>query len=68
MIMDIKIDRENMNIQVLQGDKVLKTEELDADSFREYMRELCRDNIMLDALRLSAKKMKVKSYEFKEMG
>jgi len=65
--MDILINKEDMTASVLQEDKVLANEELDASSFKEYMNELSKDELMLEALRLTARKMKPSSYLFKDI-
>lgn len=65
--MDIKIDTTNMQVSVLSGTTVMKTEDITVDELRGYMAELCKDELMLNALRLTARKMKVTSYIFKEI-
>jgi len=63
-MIDILIDKESMKVEVIVNDEVVKIEELDKDSFKDYMVELSND-LMLEALRLTARKMKPKSYLFK---
>ena len=64
--MNIKINKENMIVEVINNNEVLKTEELGKDSFRDYMVELSGDN--LDVMRKVSKLFKPKSYEFKDIG
>ena len=56
-----------MQVEVIANDLVVKTEAIDKDEFKGYMLELTKSDLMLEALRLSAKMMKVKSYTFKDI-
>jgi hypothetical protein len=54
--------------EVIQDDVVLKSIENKDDDFKNHMYEMCGDNeLMLEALRLTAKKMKPVSYTFMEV-
>ena len=51
--------------EVIQDDVVVKSVENTGDMFKEYIYELCGDNdLLLEALRITAKKMKPISYTF----
>lgn len=64
--MDVRLSRELT--EVIVNDVVVKSVENTDDSFRENMYELTEGNdLMLEALRITAKKMKVKSYTFMEV-
>ena len=55
--------------EVIKDDVVVKSVENTGDMFKNYMYEMCGDNeLMLEALRLTAKKMKPISYTFKDVG
>ena len=54
--------------EVIQDDVVVKSVENTGDMFKEYIYELCGDNdLLLEALRLTAKKIKPISYTFMEV-
>ena len=54
--------------EVIIDDVVVKSVENKDDDFKNYMYEMCGDNeLLLEALRLSAKKMKPISYTFMEV-
>ena len=64
--MDVRLSKELT--EVIVNDEVVKSVENKDDDFKNYMYEMCGDNeLMLEALRLSAKKMKPISYTFMEV-
>ena len=64
--MDVRLSKELT--EVIVNDEVVKSVENKDDDFKNYMYEMCGDNeLMLEALRLSAKKMKPISYTFKDL-
>ena len=61
--MDVRLSKELT--EVIVNDEVIKSVENKDDDFKNHMYELCGDNdLMLEALRLSAKKIKPISYTF----
>ena len=61
--MDVRLSKELTEVMV--NDEVVKSAENKDDDFKNHMYELCGDNdLMLEALRLSAKKIKPISYTF----
>ena len=61
--MDVRLSKELT--EVIVNDEVVKSVENTGDMFKEYIYELCGDNeLLLEALRLTAKKMKPISYRF----
>ena len=65
-MIDIKVNKALMQIDVIQNGKTVKTESLDKDSFKSYMHELADDD-MLDGLRVSTRLFKPSYYEFKDV-
>ena len=64
--MDVRLSKELT--EVIVNDEVVKSVENKDDDIKNYMYEMCGDNeLMLEALRLSAKKMKPISYTFKDL-
>ena len=54
--------------EVIIDDVVVKSVENTGDMFKEYIYELCGDNdLLLEALRITAKKIKPISYTFKDI-
>ena len=61
--MDVRLSKELT--EVIVDDEVVKSVENKDDDFKNYMYEMCGDNeLLLEALRLTAKKMKPISYRF----
>ena len=61
--MDVRLSKELT--EVIVNDEVVKSVENTGDMFKEYIYEMCGDNeLLLEALRLTAKKMKPISYRF----
>ena len=64
--MDVRLSKELT--EVIVNDEVVKSVENTGDDFKNHMYEMCGDNdLLLEALRLSAKKMKPISYTFMEV-
>ena len=64
--MDVRLSKELT--EVIVNDVVVKSVENNGDDFKNHMYEMCGDNdLMLEALRLTAKKMKPISYRFKDI-
>ena len=63
--MDVKINRKPKTVEILEGNKVLKQEDLTDDRFKELMLELSGDRV--DMLRTATKLFKIKSYKFKDV-
>ena len=64
--MDVRLSKELT--EVIVNDEVVKSVENTGDMFKEYMYEMCGDNeLLLEALRLTAKKIKPISYTFKDL-
>ena len=64
--MDVRLSKELT--EVIVNDEVVKSVENTGDMFKEYMYEMCGDNeLLLEALRLTAKKIKPISYRFKDV-
>ena len=64
--MDVRLSKELT--EVIVNDVVVKSVENKDDDFKNHMYEMCGDNeLMLEALRLTAKKMKPISYTFMEV-
>jgi len=66
-MIDIKIDKENMQVEVFANDLMVKSEAIDKAEFKGYMNELAKSDLMLEALRITARMMKPRSYEFKDV-
>ena len=64
--MNIIINKKEMTATVQSNGNVLKTQELDADSFKSIMIELCGDDV--EALRKATRLFKPSSYEFEVKG
>jgi len=61
--MDIRLSKELT--EVIVNDKVVKSVENKDDDFKNHMHEMCEGNeLLLEALRITAKKMKPISYRF----
>ena len=61
--MDVRLSKELT--EVIVNDEVIKSVENKDDDFKNHMYEMCGDNdLLLEALRLSAKKIKPISYTF----
>ena len=64
--MDVRLSKELT--EVIVDDEVVKSIENTGDDFKNNMYEMCEGNeLMLEALRLTAKKMKPISYRFKDI-
>ena len=64
--MDVRLSKELT--EVIVNDEVVKSVENKDDDFKNNMHEMCEGNeLMLEALRLTAKKMKPISYTFMEV-
>ena len=64
--MDVRLSKELT--EIIKDDVVVKSVENTDDDFKNNMYELCGDNdLMLEALRITAKKMKPISYTFVEV-
>ena len=64
--MDVRLSKELT--EVIVNDEVVKSVENKDDDFKNNMHEMCEGNeLMLEALRLTAKKMKPISYRFKDV-
>ena len=64
--MDVRLSKELT--EVIVNDEVVKSVENKDDDFKNHMYEMCGDNeLLLEALRLTAKKMKPISYRFKDI-
>ena len=64
--MDVRLSKELT--EVIVNDEVVKSVENKDDDFKNHMYEMCGDNeLLLEALRLTAKKMKPISYRFKDV-
>ena len=65
-VMDVRLSKELT--EIIKDDVVVKSVENTDDDFKNNMYELCGDNdLMLEALRITAKKMKPISYTFVEV-
>jgi hypothetical protein len=60
--MDVLIDKKKMEVSVLSGDKVLKNESIDKETYGNLMRELSGDRV--DMLRTCAKLFRPSRYKF----
>ena len=61
--MDVRLSKELT--EVIVNDKVVKSVENKDDDFKNHMYEMCEGNdLLLEALRITAKKMKPISYRF----
>ena len=64
--MDVRLSKELT--EVIVNDEVVKSVENTGYMFKEYIYEMCGDNdLLLEALRITAKKMKPISYTFMEV-
>jgi len=61
-MINILISRKEMRLDVTRNNEVLKSEDLDKESFKSYMVELAGDN--LEAMRKVNKLFKPTSYTF----
>ena len=66
-MIDIKVDKANMEIKVYKDKKLVKTEGMTNESFKEYMNELCQSEEMLNGLRKATKLFKPSFYGFKDV-
>ena len=65
--MDVRLSKELT--EVIVNDVVVKSVENTGDDFKNHMYEMCGDNeLLLEALRITAKKMKPISYTFTGVG
>jgi len=62
-MIDVLISKEDMTASVIINDEVVKVEDINKEEFKDYMVELSND-LMIEALRLTARKLKPKSYLF----
>ena len=60
--MDVLIDKKNMEVSVLSGDKILKKESIDKERYGSLMRELLGDRV--DMLREATRLFKPSRYKF----
>jgi len=61
--MDVRLSKELT--EVIVNDKVVKSVENKDDDFKNHMHEMCEGNeLLLEALRITARKMKPISYRF----
>lgn len=66
--MDIQLDRKNMTASVIKDGKVLRSQELEPEEFKETMHELVdKADMDIDAIRKIAKLFKVKCFNFKDI-
>ena len=61
-LMDVVINKQKMEVSVMNGSKVLKTEQLDKERYGTLMRELSGSNV--DMLRTATKLFRPRQYKF----
>jgi len=64
---DIGINTQSMKVSVIQGNNVIKQENLDRERLKTMMSELSKCDVMLEAMRYCGKKFGTKKYLFKEV-
>ena len=68
MSYDVRINTNPLSVDIINKEEIMKSKDISVDEMRNYMYEMCGDNdLMLEALRLTAKKMKPISYRFKDI-
>jgi len=67
-MIDIEIHSKDLKAKVIEDDKVVKVEDLDKDSFKALMHELCDSDEMLNGLRKATKLFRPSMYMFKDVG
>ena len=64
--MNIKISRTDKTATVRKDNKILKTQQLNPEEFKEIMSDLTdKAEVNIDMLRLITKKFKVSSFDFR---